>query len=157
MSSYPETLKEQLSSIIREMANSPALFVKNPIRDFTRDRKLPFETMFQIFLSMGGNSIYKELLEAQGINVNTPTASAFVQQRDKILTFAFEFLLHEFTQSFSDIALYRGYRLLATDGSDLHIAHNPDDPDTYMKSNPGSKGYNLIHLNAMFDIVFFVK
>ena len=47
---------------------------------------------------MGGNSIYKELLEAQGYDVNTATSSAFVQQRDKILPCAFEFLLHEFTR-----------------------------------------------------------
>jgi hypothetical protein len=101
---------------------------------------------------MGGNSIYKELLESQGYDENTATTSAFIQQRDKILPFAFESLFHEFTQSYSDIKKYRGYRLLAVDGSDLRIATNPDDPDTHFQNQPGEKGYNLLHLNAIYDL-----
>lgn len=79
MNDYPGFIKETLTYLIMEMSASPALFVKNPKRDFTRKRKLPFETMMQLLLSMGGNSIYKELLEAQGYDVNTATAAAFVQ------------------------------------------------------------------------------
>lgn len=149
MNEYPNTVKEVLTSLIKEMSASPALFVKDPERDFTRKRKLPFEIVVQLLLTMGGNSIYKELLEAQGYDVNTATAAAFVQQRDKILPFAFEFLLHEFTQSFAEIRKYKGFRLLAVDGSDLHIATDPDNPDTYFQNNPGEKGFNLLHLNAM--------
>jgi hypothetical protein len=134
------------------MSAAPALFVKDPERDFTRKRKLPFETMIQFLLSMGGNSIYKELLEEQGYSVNTATTAAFVQQRDKILPFALEFLLHEFTQTFSDIKTYRGFRLLAVDGSDLHIATAPDNSDTYFKNGPDKSGFNLLHLNAMYDL-----
>lgn len=152
MNDYPNSVKETLTTLIMEMSASPALFVKDPERDFTRKRKLPFENVMQLLLSMGGNSIYKELLEAQGYDVTTATAAAFVQQRDKILPFAFEFLLHEFTQSFQDIKKYKGYRLIAADGSDLHIATDPNNPDTYIQSQPNAKGYNLLHLNAMFDL-----
>lgn len=134
------------------MSESPSLFVKKPGQDFTRNRKLPFDAMLQILISMGGNTIYKELLEAQGFDVNTATTSAFVQQRDKILPFALEFLLHEFMQSLSNPRLYRGYRLLGVDGSDTHIAVNPSDPNTFLQSNPDSKGYNLLHLNALYDL-----
>jgi hypothetical protein len=133
MNDYPNTVKETLSSLIAELSASPALFVKNPGKDFTRKRKLPFETVVQQLISMGGNSIYKELLESQRYDVNTATSSAFVQQRDKILPCAFEFLLHEFTQSHSEQKTYRGYRLLAVDGSTLHIATNTEDTDTYCK------------------------
>ena len=101
---------------------------------------------------MGGNSIYKELLEAQGYDVNTATAAAFVQQRDKILPFAFEFSLHEFTHSFCDIKKYRGFRLLAVDGSDLDIATDPDNPDTYFQNHSDDKGFNLLHLNAIYNL-----
>ena len=62
-----------------------------------------------------------------------------------------EFLFHEFTQSNTDIKDYRGYRLLAVDGSDLHIATDPADTDTYFQSQPNTKGYNLLHLNAAYD------
>lgn len=74
------------------------LHVKNPGKDFTHDRKFPFETVVKLLTSMGGNSNYKELLESQGYDVTTATSSAFAQQRDKILPYAFEFLLHEFTK-----------------------------------------------------------
>ncbi len=45
MGKHPEVVKENLSALIREIAASPELFVKNPGKDFTRNRKLPFETM----------------------------------------------------------------------------------------------------------------
>jgi hypothetical protein len=152
MNKYPNTIKEALSSRIREMAENPMLFVKNPGKDFTRDRKLPFETVVNLLISMGGNSIYKELLESQGYDVNTATSSAFVQQREKILPCAFEYLLHEFTSSHTAIKTCRGYRLLAADGSDLNIPTNPNDADTFFQTSQNAKGYNLLKLNAMYDL-----
>ncbi|MBU5444788.1 IS4 family transposase [Paenibacillus sp. MSJ-34] len=152
MNEYANSLKQTLTSLIREMSAAPASYVKNPEKDFTRKKKLPFETVMQLLISMGGYSIYKELLESQGYDVNTATTSAFVQQRNKILPSAVEFLFHEFTQSYTDIKDYRGYRLLAIDGSDLHIATESADTDTYFQSQPNTKGYNLLHLNAAYDL-----
>jgi hypothetical protein len=152
MNEYANSLKETLTSLIREMSSAPAPFVKNPDKDFTRKKKLPFETVMQLLISMGGNSIYKELLESQGYDVNTATTSAFVQQRNKILPSAVEFLFHNFTQAYTHIKDYRGYRLLAVDGSDLHIATDPADTDTYFQSQPNTKGFNLLHLNAAYDL-----
>jgi hypothetical protein len=152
MNEYADLLKETLTSLIREMSAAPTPYVKDPNKDFTRKKKLPFETVMELLISMGGNSIYKELLESQGYDINTATTSAFVQQRKKILPSAVEFLFREFTQSYSDIKYYRGYRLLAIDGSDLHIATDPADTDTYFQSQPNTKGYNLLHLNAAYDL-----
>ncbi len=152
MATYADSLKETLTSLIREMSAAPAPYVANPERDFTRKKKLPFETVMQLLISMGGNSIYKELLESQGYDVSTATTSAFIQQRNKILPSAVEFLFREFTQSYKDIKLYRGYRLLAIDGSDLHFATDPTDKDTYFQTQPDTKGYNLLHLNAAYDL-----
>jgi hypothetical protein len=145
-------MKENLCSLISEMAENPMLYVKNPDKDFTRNRKLPFETKLQLLISMGGNSIYKELLELHGYDVNTATTSAFIQQRDKILPCVFEYLLHEFTQTHSDIQTYQGYRLLAADGSNLLIPTNPEDLDTHYKNSLEGKGYNILHLNALYDL-----
>ena len=64
MNEYPNILKERLSALIGEVSASSALYVKNPGKDFTRERKLPFETVMHLLISMGGNSIYKELLES---------------------------------------------------------------------------------------------
>lgn len=152
MNMIATAIKETLSSLIEEMSEYPELFVKNPGKDFTRTRKLPFDTVVQLLISMGGNSIYKELLETQGYDVNTATTSAFVQQRNKILPCALEFLLHEFTGTFRDIKTYRDYRLLAADGSDLHIATDSNDTDTFFQNREGEKGYNMLHLNALYDL-----
>jgi len=150
MKDYPQFLKNRLSTLVGEVADSRRLYVKNPETDFTRNRKLSLETVMQLIISMGGNSIYKELLEASDYDVNTATTSAFVQQRSKILPEAFEFLLHEFTHALENPKQYRGYRLLAVDGSDLHIPTNPSDHETYFRNQYGD--YNHLHLNVLYDL-----
>lgn len=121
------------------------------MQDFTRNRKLSFQTLITFLLYMGGNSIRKELFEYFDFDVNTVTPSAFVQQREKLLPCALEYLLYEFTNSFKHTKRYKGYRLLAIDGSSISIPHNPNDIDSYFKQGE-SKGYNLLHLNAMYDL-----
>lgn len=152
MTNYTEKVKKELTDIIKEMAKHQWLFVKNPNKDFTRKRKLDFEGMIKILLSMDGNSIYKELLTYCEYTPDVATSSAFVQQREKILPFALEFLFHEFNQSFDNYKTHKGYRLLAVDGSALSIAHNPNDSSTYFQTAPNVKGFNLLHLNAMYDL-----
>ena len=65
---------------------------------------------------------------------------------------AFEFLFQEFTNSFGNNTTYKGLRLIACDGSDLCIAHNPKDEKTYFQSLPDSRGFNQLHLNAFYDL-----
>lgn len=85
MNKYSNYVKEKLISIIKEIAKAPEAFVENPGKDFVRNRKLSFETMMKLLLSMGGNNIYKELLDYfnYDIDIDIATASAFVQQRAK--------------------------------------------------------------------------
>ncbi|WCF08359.1 hypothetical protein NDS46_29620 [Paenibacillus thiaminolyticus] len=40
------------------MTAAPAPYVKNPEKDFTRKKKLSFETVMQLLISMGGNSLW---------------------------------------------------------------------------------------------------
>lgn len=74
MNKYSEQVKGKLNSIINEMAKTPESFVKNPNKDFVRNRKLSFETVMKLLLSMGGSNI-----EYFKYDVDTATASAFVQ------------------------------------------------------------------------------
>jgi len=147
-----KTIKEKLTSIIKEMSSSPWLFVKKPDKDFTRNRKLSFETVLRLLLGMGGGSLQVELLKHSGFSMDTASSSAFVQQRGKLLPFALEFILHEFTISLPDMQQHKGYRLLAVDGSVFHTPTNANEPDNYFVNRPGEKGYNLFHLNAMYDL-----
>ena len=152
MASHSKTVKQKLMRIISDMALNKDSFVNNPGKDFTRNRKLSFEDLIGFILSMGGGSINKELLNHFGFNTDVVSASAFAQQRDKLLPEAFKYLLHKFTQSFDRPSMHRGYRLIAVDGSDLHTPHNPNDSLTYYQTSPNCKGYNMIHVAAMYDL-----
>lgn len=152
MNNYSKFVKDKLISIIKEMGEAPETFVRNPGKDFTRNRKLSFENIVTLMLSMGGSSIYRELLEHFKYDITTATASAFVQQRDKILPSALQYLLKKFTYSFDNYKTFKGYRLLAADGSKLNIAHNPKDSQTYIKCQSNARGFNVLHLNALFDL-----
>ena len=149
---HSEKVKRKLMKIISDMASNKDSFVNNPGKDFTRNRKLSFEDLIKFILSMGGGSINKELLNHFGFNTNVVSASAYTQQRDKLLPEAFKYLLYEFTQSFDLPSLHKGYRLVAVDGSDLHTPHDPKDTKTYYKTAPTNKGYNMIHITAMYDL-----
>lgn len=149
---FSESVKQVLLKKIQEMAACPEPFVRNPGSDFTRKRKLDFATTLRCLIAMESGSLRKELLELFQYHPDTATASAFNQQREKILPYALEFLFQEFTKTFAQYQTYRGYRLLACDGTDLNIARNPNDQENYFQSIPGDKGFNQLHLNALYDL-----
>lgn len=145
-------VKQVLRAKMREVAAYSWLFVRNPGRDFTRDRKLSFQTTLECLITMESGSLQKELLSLFQYDLHTPTASALIQQRAKILPETLDFLFHNFNDAFPSYKTYRGYRLLACDGADVNIAHNPADAENYFQSKPGEKGFNQLHLNAMYDL-----
>lgn len=108
--------------------------------------------MLNILLSLGGNSLKIELMKYFSYDVETATCSAFVQQRGKILPEVLELLFHRFTSSAVNPNYYNGYRMLAVDGSALCIAHDPNDTENYCHKAENVKGYNMMHLNAMYDL-----
>lgn len=141
------------------MAANREQYVKNPGVDFTRDRKLPFEMVIKLVLSMKGNTLNKELYDFFGRKPEEiVSSSAFIQQRDKLTEDVFVDLFHRFNQSMTDMKTFRGYKLYAVDGSDINIARD-EQADTYMKPQKTkkdgefSKGYNQYHLNAVYDLL----
>ena len=101
---------------------------------------------------MSGGSINHELLTYFNSSKNTPSASAFVQQRSKILPDAFEALFNSFSKINNPHKTYKNYRVLAVDGSDLHIPTNSLDTDSYFAKVNNQRPYNLLHLNAFYDV-----
>ena len=151
-------LTEKLNDSINELIDDYKSYLTNNENHFSRERKLPLKTMIEAILYMGSNAIKDELYDFFDFK-NTPTTSAFVQQRKKINADAFRFLFNTFNNKTytSKNNLYKGYRLLAVDGSTIPISHNPNDLDTYMHSNnrfgEPVKGANAFHLNAMYDLL----
>ena len=93
----PKFLRGMLLSMIRKMGEHPEQYVRQPGRDFTRPRTLTFETVISLLLTMSENSIGKVLIGRFQNSEKTPSASAFVQQRQKLLPAALETLFHRFT------------------------------------------------------------
>lgn len=150
---YSTKVKDRLFSIIEEMNSYHWLFTKNPNTDFSRKKKWSFDEIMRFMLSMEGRSLKDELLNYFSFDNLTPSNSSFNQRRAQILPEAFEFLFHEFTDSFHDsFACYKGYRLIACDGSDLCIARNSNDKTTYFETASDSRGFNQLHLNAFYDL-----
>jgi len=149
----PKAVKRTMKETVKKISSNPQIFAKNPEKDFTRKRKLPAEKMIYSILSMSSKDLKCEMLDFFNMNEVTPTVSAFIQQRNKISVAAFETLFHQFTSAFPQQKLYRGYRLLAVDGSDLHTPTNIEEADCYHPGVDGHKSYNLIHMNAMYDLL----
>ena len=126
---------------------------KNPERDFSRNRKLPLKTMLLMLVGIGGGSLAKELYDWFGYSSNTASSSAFVQQRDKIRPEALERIFKDFVTATTPSATLQGYRLFAVDGSDLRLPSNSSDDQSSIRNSSGQKQYNLVHLNAMYDLV----
>ena len=148
----PKLLREMLDSMIRKMGEHPDQYVRQPGRDFTRPRTLTFETVISLLLTMSENSIGKVLIGRFQNSEKTPSASAFVQQRQKLLPAALETLFHRFTALLRPEKTFCGCRLLAVDGSSLKSAACPEDPASYRPGTPRQHGWNLWHMNALFDL-----
>lgn len=98
--------------------------------------------MIKFIISMESQSLKNEWLKYFGYDTDCPINASFNQRRAQILPDAFQYLFTSFTVKYSNNpSLYKGYRLLACDGSDLNIAYNPDDKDTYFP-NGENKGFN---------------
>ena len=104
------------------------------------------------FASLRQRSLSRELLDFFQDAPDTVSAPALVQQRDKLLPEAMEHLFRKFTGTLPSCGTLEGYRLLAVDGSDVKIPPNPADADPYHQGASGQRGYNLLHLNALYDL-----
>ena len=152
MKNYPKYIKSTLNTVIRDMSKHPEDFCSRPGKDFTRKRKLPFEKILSLLVKMGGHSLRDEMLDCLNFEEMPASVSALVQQRRKILPEALEYLFHKFTATCEKPKLYKGYRLLAVDGSDLQFTANPNDPLSYFSGVNGQKPYSFLHLNALYDL-----
>ena len=144
-------LKNLLLSEIKSVSEKSDDYCVSSGKDFTRHRKLSFETVIKTTIGMESGSLTNEIINAFNAEPNLPSTSAFVQQRYKIKPEAFKAVFDGFTSRIID-ANQKDIRVLAIDGSDVQIATNPDDSSSFHPGSNGQKPYNLLHLNALFDL-----
>jgi hypothetical protein len=148
----PKYIKKLLLSKIENVAANPSDYCMNSRTDFTRNRKLSLKQMLTGIVGMGGGTLSNELLNMFDYSADTASSSAFIQQRNKIKPEAFETIFKSFSTDISLETNDNELRILAVDGSDIQIATNPDDEDSYIPGSNGQKPYNLLHLNALYDL-----
>ncbi len=143
----PEKIKQILLSEIGKMNLHREDFCKRSGIDFTRDRKIPFDTLLHFQISIESGSVNHELLKYFDFGAGTPSLSAFYQQRVKLSDDIFQKLFYNFNNCFNPKALLKGkYQFLACDGSGFIFTRNKK----YL--HPESAGqYRHICQKAAFD------
>lgn len=152
--SIPEKIRGDLYNAIEksrieyiaEQKENKLLGKKNA--NYTRARILDFEIMMKLLISMQGGCIDKELHEA-GLNVS---ALAFVQRRKNLSWLDFERVFENFVPQKEKLNTYKGYRVLAVDGTALNIARNTKS-ESFMVNTSAPKGYNQLHINPLYDVM----
>ena len=148
---YSKLLMSRLNDIIGDVSTNSD-FIRNPNSDFTRSRKLDFRITFNTILTMGGTSLNRELINLFNFSDDTPTKSAFVQARDKILPHAFSHVFYEFSKKLRRPKSFKGFKLLAVDGSSVITNKNASDSDSYVIRNSFTM-YNEHIISAMYDLM----
>lgn len=136
------TIKRALMRAIAEVAA-----MHSGSTDFSRQRKLTLETVLRLFIGMEGGSLAKELLRA-GVDA---TPAAVSQRRAQVAPEVFREVFHRFNTACKDDKNFRGYRLLAVDGTSVNIPRNPSAP-SFVQNESAPHGYNQLHLNPLYDL-----
>ena len=151
----PKHIKKVLMSEINKVANYPKDYCFHPDTDFTRKRKISMKAVLTGIIGMGSGSLTNELIDFFHASPQMPTPSAFLQQRSKIKPEAFRSIFDGFNETITK-GFSEKMPIFAVDGSDIQIATNPGDTGSYYPGSNGQKGYNLLHLNALYEIDYHI-
>ncbi len=151
-------IKCTLNNFIGGICRNISGFVEKSAVNFTRNRKLSAYTLMQFLLNMEGNSFNSEIYNNFPDRKDRMTASAFVQQRDKLKAEAFKALLHEFNATFTDAKTLKGLRVYVIDSSDFCTPINKDSqwyiPRHYIrKDGQEAKRTCLLHGNFLYALL----
>ena len=115
---------------------------------FSRKSTLTAETVIRLLIGAEGGSLDK-ILHTAGLNV---TASAVTQRRAQIPPEMFRSVFENFNSSCTDGDLFRGYKLLAVDGTAVNLPRNPKAP-SFVQNDGIPKGVNQLHVTPLYDIL----
>ena len=141
-----------LKAIVKEMEGNKNRYVAEPQKDFSRNRKVTFYDMMWFLLFIGANSMSEEISRAfNNKNFSYISETAILKSRSKIKVSAFEQLLRKFNDTLEKPKEYRGYRVLALDGSDFSSLYSADSKYATISNQYG--GANRMHINFAYDIL----
>ena len=136
-------IRVSLDSAIRNAAAQ-----RGHSKAFSRNSPLTKEALIRLFIGAEGGSLDK-IARAAGIQV---TASAVTQRRAQLDPAVFRAVFDSFNADCTDNALFRGYRLLAVDGTTINLPRNPASP-SFVCHEGIPKGVNQLHLTPLYDLL----
>ena len=145
-------IRKNLFSVFSSLLERRDEFLTNPVSDFTRKKKISFEQTMLFPMIAGADNVATELLDLFG-EEDLPLPSAMIQRRNQIKKEAFKELFFQFNRTIPVTKTFRGYRLIACDGTRLNLPYNPSDHSTLVNNIEGRKGFNQAHMNALYDIL----
>lgn len=149
-----ENIKQLLMQDIDSLIEKPELYAKDPLRDFTRNRKLSAKTVMLFQIGMERDTMNRELVKYFDYAVDTPSASAFYQQRRKLRPETFPLLFQSFNAHFTPTLYKEKYIPLAVDGSGFNMFRDPENKETFRPPNGQSKlGYSEIFVVAAYQVL----
>lgn len=114
---YSYAVKAMLLASIDGFAANPQKYAGNPVKDFSRNRKLGFKPLLLILLTMEAGCIKEELYHYLGSSSLAPSKDAFYKQRQKIKDSVLRCLLLSFTINVRFISLNANIPWLPAMGS----------------------------------------
>lgn len=149
----PKSIRDSFFTILNDSENHISDFVYNPGSDMTRHRKCSFTDTITATLCFAMNRTNTELLHFFGVhNKPVPSKSAFTQQRKKINSTFFPHLLNSFNDAVPFTKTYKGFHLVAVDGSDINLPTDKNDLVYRVKQARSDNYFYQMHINALYDI-----
>lgn len=149
----PATIRKRFFSVLKTAEKNIHLYVNTPGSDMTRHRLCPFSDMVKATLCLTMNRTNTELFNFfMSQNKKVPSKSAFTQQRKKLTADFFPYLLKSFNEKIPFTKTYKGFHLVAVDGSDINLPTNKNDFEYRIKQARSNNVFFQMHLNALFDI-----
>lgn len=143
--SFPDQVRENLDrAIAHAIAHSVYLDTSKP----TRKRIASREDIIRALLFMEGGSLDKELYKA-GLSM---TPSAFSQRRNEIPPELFDEILEKFGEIYPNNKTYKGYSILAVDGTAINIAKDRN-AQSFVIHDGAPDGYNQLHATPVYDVM----
>lgn len=117
-------------------------------KHFSRKSPLTRETVIRLLIGAEGGSLDK-ILHTAGIEV---IASAVTQRRAQIDPAVFRAVFGTFNANCTDTDFFRGYRLLAVDGTTINLPRNPKYP-SFVCNEGIPDGINQLHVTPLYDLL----
>ena len=152
----------QITRKASELINSDDYRKRNIIKQtaFTRNRKLTFPVMIVLLLNFLTRTMQIELddffanvLDAE---MKSVTKQAFFKARKNILPDAFKelFLMtRDMVLSKNKIKCYKGYRVLAIDGSELRLNKTKENKEIFVSQSRSAENKTNARISLLYDVI----